>query len=89
MTLGQKRKYRNIDNELCKLEVLDREGYPLTAQQVNRMYALAATLARHGAYKKFPQRLLDRDAVRRAKRYARRKKSFDGFGIIELDELPF
>ena len=52
------------------------------------MDALAATLARHGAYKKFPQRLLDREAIRRAKRYARRKVMWQAFEN-ELDELPF
>lgn len=88
MTLHQIRKFRNINHEIDILEDKARRCGK-NEHDENRMDALAATLARHGAYKKFPQRLLDRDAVRRAKRYARRKKSFDGFGIIELDELPF
>ena len=73
MTLHQIKKFKNINHEFCKLETLDHECCPLTAQQVSCMDALAATLARHGAYKKFPQRLLDREVIRRAKRYARRK----------------
>ena len=88
MTLHQIKKFKNINHEFCKRETLDHECCPLTAQQVSCMDALAATLARHGAYKKFPQRLLDREAIRRAKRYARRKVMWQAFEI-ELDELPF
>ena len=44
----------------------------------------AATLARHGAYKKFPKKLLAREATRNAKRNARRKKVFAAFEV-ELD----
>ena len=47
-----------------------------------------ATLARHGAYKKFSKKLLAREATRNAKRNARRKKVFAVFEV-ELDELPF
>lgn len=67
MAITKLRKFRNLYHELGILEERIMFGYP--TERDRRRNAV-----RHGAYKKFPKKLLAREATRNAKRNARRKK---------------